>query len=186
MRKLVFAAGLLMALLPAASALGASFPKPASNLIVVPKSIGGISLGMPEGKARAAWGKKRGSCQTFSNGVSGCEYGDASSPAGFAYLEFRKHKVSGVSIGAGYRKDGSQKTSAAPVLMKLKDENGIGIGAKLSKVRRAYPKGTQSGKPSEPAFGYRLKAKGKSSMTFGIAGSNKKVFSVYLNDGRGG
>jgi len=186
MRRVALATCLLVALLPAGSALGASFPKPTSNLIVVPKSIGGVSLNVREGKARASWGKKRGSCQKFSNGVARCEYGDGSRPAGVAYLEFRKHKVSAVSIVAGYRKDGSQKSSAAPVLMKLKDKNGIGIGAKLSKVKRAYPKGTLVGKPSEPVFGYRVKGRGKSSMTFGIVGSSRKVFSVFLSDGRAG
>lgn len=186
MKRLALLFAFSALLLPANLALGAALPKPTTNLVVVPKSIGGVRLGMPEAKARMAWGSKRGSYQDYGNGSGRCEYGSPADGRGYAYIEFLEHKVSKVMVSAGTRKDGSLTTSAARSLMILKDKNGNGIGSKLAKLRSSYPKGKDVGKPADGSFEYTIKGRGKSSMSFGLVGSSKRVYSIFLTDGHGG
>ena len=181
MKKLIGTLVLLAALVSAGAALG-SYPKPTTTLIVVPKSIGGVKLGMPEAKARAAWGSKRG--QVEEEGSAGIRYGERFGAKGSAYISLSSdHRVEGVGVYGGSREpgvfDSLLKPSAAPALMKFRDAKGNGIGTKFAKLKRAYPKGELQGKPSDVVFFYNVTSK-SALMFFEILGSNKKVTSFSL------
>jgi hypothetical protein len=188
MKKTLLALTLAIALIPVSAALAASLPKPATTEVVVPTSIAGISIGMSEAKAKAAWGSSRGKCIDTGESGGQCEYGDFDSPTiGSAYLYFSaKHKVTGVSIFSSRVGTGTYTAKAAAPLLAIKTSGGLGIGSKYSKLKAAYPKGEANGDLSDSQFGYTIKGKGRSSLGFGLLGPSGKIYSVSLTDGIGG
>lgn len=181
MKRTLLCLILLLVFAPASLASGASLPKPDTNLIVVPTSIGGIKVNTPEGRAKAAWGD-RGKCTDY--GYSGrCEYGSSQTSSGYATIGFFKHKVSSVNVVAGSNAKGEQLTTAALALSSLRTSGGAGLGTKFSKLKSSYPQGERRGSPSNGVFYWIVKGDGKKAMTFTLLGSSKKVFQITLSNG---
>ncbi len=184
MKRTLLSLALFLALGQAATAAAAPLPKPDTNLIVVPTSIGGISVDLPEGKAKAAWAN-RGKCSD-SDFAGRCEYGSYEGGGGYAAIEFVKHKVASVNLVAGRSAKGEQLTTAAAALANLRTSGGIGLGTKFSKLKSSYPRGERQGSTSDEVFFWTVKGSGKRAMTFALLGSSKKVFQIVLTNGMQG
>jgi len=174
-RTLPLLALVLALLLPAAVAL-AALPKPADPKVVVPSSIAGIGVGMPEAKAKAAWGASRATCSETR-----CYWGVTGSPQGYAYVEFFEHKVLGVAVYAGRGKESALLTTAAKPIMAMKAKNGVGIGSKFSQVKAAYPKGVQSGDNGDFTYYWTVKGKSKVTFSFIFDGKSGRVVTLDLH-----
>jgi hypothetical protein len=184
MKRALFLLPALLLLPVALASAASSLPKPADPLVVVPKSLAGVKIGMPASKARSAWGAGRGSCEEKS---FYCEYGDSVGPQGYARIEFREGtKVSAVAIYAGTTKSGKITTKASGALPKIRTKEGLGLGSKYSAVKAAYKKGKLLGKTSDSVFYYEISGKAKQVMVFGIVGDTKKVTNIILHDGLSG
>ena len=137
------AAGLLAGALALAlaSAAPAALPSPSSDAIVVGHSIGGVAIGQTLARARAAWGPGA-SCRIVS-GSGTCEYEGSSTSAAVepAYGGFvvRHGRVVEVHIDSAFVPD-TQTYETSGALTGLRTSAGIGIGASIAAVRRAYPK----------------------------------------------
>ncbi len=176
MKRATLALILVLALLVPAAAALASLPKPADPTVVVPTSIAGMKLGLSEAKAKATWGAGGATCSETR-----CYWGKTDSPQGYAYIEFFEHKVLGIAVYAGRGKESALLTTAAKPIMAMKAKNGVGIGAKLSQVKAAYPKGVQSGEPGDYTFYWTVKGKGKATFSFIFDGKSKKVVTLDLH-----
>jgi hypothetical protein len=182
-RKVMFPL-LLALLIPSTAVADAGLPKPSSSDVVVPISIAGIKLGMGEAEARAAWGKGRGECKGSSS-HTGCEYGVFDNAAGSADLEFSAHKVTAIAIFGGENRAGDQLAVAGPPLAGIKTADGLGIGSKLGKLRRAYPNGRLFGSPRDERFSYVIEGRGSVRFTFALLGASERVYSLVLADTSG-
>jgi hypothetical protein len=176
MKRATLALTLVLALLvPVATAL-AALPKPADPTGVVPTSIAGMKLGLSEAKAKAAWGAAGATCSETR-----CYWGKTDSPQGYAYIEFFEHKVLGISVYGGRGKEGVLLSTAAKPIMAMKAKNGVGIGSKISQVKAAYPKGTQSGGPGDSTFYWTVKGKGGAMFDFIFDGASKQAVALVLH-----
>lgn len=184
MKRALMLATAALALLVPASLAYAALPKPADPTVVVPTSLAGIGLGMPEGKAKAAWGGGRGKCESAGTTNVRCSYGLPSGSQGYGLIEFRDHKVGAVTINSGRDAAGGLLTTAAKPIMEMKTKGGVGIGSKYSKVKGAYPKGKLVGTTTEPYFYWSLSGKGGGSFSFVFDGESKRVVELSLNDGK--
>lgn len=116
--------------LPAAA--GARLPKPASNRIVLGKSIGGVRPGMSLAVAQKAWGpggisEAGDACQEF--GRTSCIWKGRSTRER-AILEIANDgTIDAVRIIGG---------PTSP-LARLKTAKGFGLGTKISSLMHAYP-----------------------------------------------
>ena len=103
-------------------------------------SIGGVAIGAPLSAARAAWGRD-GSCRILG-GNGSCEYAAAASSSAVepAYGGFvvRAGRVVEVHIDSAFVPD-TQTYETSGALTGLRTSRGIGIGASVVAVRRAYP-----------------------------------------------
>jgi hypothetical protein len=157
----------------AAPATGlAGLPNAKDPTIVVPRSIGGVHTGMKIDAADRAWGSN-GDC-IGNGGASNCTYRKNKAPekgSGSIY-SFEKNEVFGVSIDAYYKKD--HFVFEGP-LLDFETPEGIGLGDRARKVKKAYPKAKKIGN----GYGYVIDGKGKSSMSFGTGGT-KRITSVSL------
>lgn len=176
-------------LLGGGTAFGLSFslPKPKDSRIVVPTSIAGISLGMAESKALAAWGAGQGKCTSTGTPPGShvyCNYGDyESASTGSVALSFYKHKVVELYVNSARVGTGDPNFKAAAALLKMKTKSGLGLGSKYADVKMEYPKGTLQGTPRDERFIYTIKGKGKASFTFTFWGKNQKAFVLGFTDG---
>ena len=167
----MFAATALSSFVLAATA-SAALPKP-DGPIKVPTDLAGVKLGMKIKAADDAWGGK-GDCQT-SGDFKYCNY--AGGEQGSAQLSAEQGEISSASINAGF-KDGKYDFSGP--LMKFETKQGLGLGDKISKVKKAYPKAKKNG-----SAGFYVPGKGKSSMGF-TTNDQKHITGIYLSDGLGG
>ena len=150
----------------------AALPKP-DGPIKVPTDLAGVKLGMKIKAADGAWGGK-GDCQS-SGDFKYCNY--AGDEQGSAQLSAEQGEVSSASINAGF-KDGGYNFSGP--LMKFETKDGLGLGDKISKVTKLYPKAKKNG-----TAGFYVPGKGKSSMGF-TTSDQKHVTGIYISDGLGG
>lgn len=191
MKRTLLALTLAVALLiPAALAGAASLPKASKPEIVVPSSIGGVSIGQTEAKARAAWGKGRGRCGSLGEaGNSKCDYGstELGATGGYASIEIKDGKVRAAMLLAGVDKRGEQLTTASLPLMEMRTEGRyeVGLNSKYSDVKKAAPGGKLYGDPRDEAFFYVIKGKGKNTFTFGFYGPGKRVYQITISNGLG-
>src|SRR3954454_18209080 len=164
-RALLVPAFLLLVLFSVSSAI-AAVPKTADPKVVVPTSLAGVKLGMPEGKALAAWGgAKRADCDVIGE-VKRCFFGVANGPQGYGLIELHAHKVSAASVDAARDKNGQPLATAAKSILAIKGKNGVGIGSTYAKAKAAYPKAQLIGTPTSSLFYLDVKGKQKSSFTF--------------------
>lgn len=123
-----------------APAAGAALPSNRDKTIVPGASIGGVKLGMGARAAVAAWGPSR--CAEAADIL--CHYEVAPSSANFntgnAAFELAGGKVAAVSITSAYDFDSSGNTTAdiSRALAKYKTASGIGLGAGIAQLKRAY------------------------------------------------
>ena len=175
MRKLTTVLVPVTAMCLALPAIGlAGLPEPNDATINVPSKLGGVELGMKIKKADKAWGKT-GDCDV-QHGVGSCFYAEKKSPEdGTASIATDgKGKVFSASIDAGFNSKG--KYVFGGPLNAFQTAEGIGIGDKISKVGKAYPKADRSGSS------YTVNGKGKAYMSF-IAGDDKHITSIGLVGG---
>jgi hypothetical protein len=178
-KRLVIAAVSVLVLSLALPAAGyAGLPKPKNVLIKVPSKLGGVKLGMKMKDADKAWGKT-GTCN-FKPPFALCNYQGKASAAGSASIEGanKKAKVSAASIHAGF-KDGKYKFKGA--LTRFETKEGLGLGDKISKLKKKYPKA----KKFKGGGGYYVPGKGKSQMNF-LYADGKHITTISLIDGTQG
>lgn len=169
----IAAIAILTLVLPAAGQ--AALPKTKDTRIVVPKSIGGIKLGLKFSKAAKKWGS--GNCSGDPDDFGSCSYTSDDIAEGSAAFSSVKGKVATVSINAGLNPK-NQYVISGP-LAKFDTKEGIGLRDKVSKFKRAYPKAKKLG------AGFTVKGKGKSYM-YVTAIDGKRINSFTLYDGRQG
>ncbi len=175
-RLIVPAVALLLLALPATGYAG--LPKPKDTLIKPAKKLGGIKTGMKVKDADKSWGK-RGDCN-FKGSFQYCNYTSKSSAAGSASIEGgNSHgKVSAVSIFAGIK---NGKYNFKGSLMKFETKQGLGLGDKIGKLKKQYPKA----KKFPGGGGYYVPGKGKSRMNF-LYADGKHITTISLIDGTQG
>ena len=178
MKKLTTATLATTALLLALPAIGlAGLPEPSDPTIKPPDTIGGVELGMKLKKADKAWGKT-GDCQ-IDHGVGTCFYKTKSQEDGTADIASdQKGKVFSASIDAGLNDKGKWVFGGPTSVFETPE--GIGIGDKGSKVKKAYPKAKKVADA-----GYVISGKGKGSFTF-ATGDGKHITSIYMAAGEQG
>jgi hypothetical protein len=160
----------------AAPATGlAGLPNPHDPTIKVPRSIGGVHVGMKIKDADKAWGSN-GKC-IGNHGASNCDYYKRKAPKkGTANIyTFEKNEVFGVSIDAFY--NGHRYVFKGP-LLDFKTPEGIGLGDRGKKVKKAYPKAKSFGH----GLGYRIDGPGKSFMVFSTS-QGKRITDISLYAG---
>ncbi len=168
------ASAVLVVALLIAPAAEASLPKTSDKTIVPGVSIGGISLKTKTKKAKKKW--KGGACGS-SDGYSYCNFTTKKTTAGSASFGGSK-KVQFVNIYAGYDTV-KQKTVFKGSIKKFKTAEGIGIGSKLSKVKKI------SGAKKVADNAYQVKGSKKSYMFF-MGDPSGKVSGISLSTGQGG
>jgi hypothetical protein len=161
-----------LALAPAASA---GLPKPRDTArIVVPESIAGVVLKKKIKTANKAWGR-RGDCDF--KGFQSCVYESGKRRAGRAVVEAaRRGRVSSFAIYAG--RNGKDGYVFKGKLLRFETKEGIGLGSKGSRVRRAYPKAIKTANKT----GYIVEGEGRSYMTFQTLGGNR-ITAITVVDG---
>lgn len=141
-------AGLALAicLLVPALTLGAELPAPEDPTIRPANSIGGVRLGDSLGQAEEAFGGS-GDCERFvpergrkEPGSRLCIYGDDREPEGFAALVAFKGKIAIVGIAAGVDRDDRTLGFTGPLLELATERGAIGLGDRIVKLRRYYPR----------------------------------------------
>lgn len=145
-------------------------PNPTDKAIVVPTSIGGISIGQTAPEAEAAWGDNS-QCFSFGGNPSRqCEYGDPQKK-GFAFLFSYDGTVVGAQIGAPVVKG---KFDFRGPLRKFRTVEGLGLGSKFSAVAKAYPEAKERGRALEIT-------EGESRMTFFASrGPKNRITQITL------
>ena len=144
---------------------------------MVPKTLGGVGFGMKISKADKAWGGK-GDCDS-SGGSANCTYLTKKSEDGNASISgFEKGKVFSAGINAGFNDKGKYVFDGP--LMVFQTSEGIGLGDKGSKVKKAYPKAKKFSNQ-----GYTVYGKGDSFMTF-ITGDGKHITGINMANGEQG
>jgi hypothetical protein len=178
MKKLMKATLAAAALCLALPAIGlAGLPEPSDTTIKVPDTIGGVKLGMKLKKADKAWGKT-GDCQ-IDHGAGSCFYKTKSAEDGTADISSDQDgKVFAASISAGLTDKGKWVFGGPTSVFETSE--GIGLGDKGSKVKKAYP---EAKKISDA--GYVIQGKGKGSFTFATA-DGKHITSIYMAAGEQG
>jgi hypothetical protein len=177
MRKLttaaLAAALIALALAPAA---GAGLPKPKdTKRIDVPESIAGVVLKKKIKQANKAWGR-RGDCDF--RGFQSCVYEGRNPRAGRALIEAaRRGNVSSFGIYAG--RDSSDEYVFKGKLLRFETKQGIGLGSKGSRVRKAYPKAIATANGT----GYLVAGDKHSYMTFQTLGG-KRITAITVVDGK--
>jgi len=144
-----------------AAASASKFPHPDSPLIKVPKSIGGVKLGGSLKAASKVWGV-RDQCGSYV-----CELGafyGKSGTASIAAAQEGPKVVDSVDIRAAADRKGLERPLFVKALGKLETKEGIGLGSRVSALKKAYPKAHKHGKA--PYEHFVVNGKGKSRMTF--------------------
>ena len=172
MRNLQVVATIALSALVLAATAAAALPKP-DGPIKPPTDLGGVKLGMKIKVADDAWGGK-GDCQG-SGDFKYCNYDGGEK--GSAQLSAEQGRISSANINADSK---NGKYVFAGPLMKFETDRGLGLGDKLSKVKKLYPKARKLGD-----YGFYISGKGKSTMGF-TSNDQKHITGIYLSDGLGG
>ena len=163
-----------MAVLAYPAAGQAALPKTKDTRIVVPKSIGGITLGLKFGKASKKWGS--GECSGDPGDFGSCSYTSNDMSEGSASFSSVKGKVATVSINAGLNQANDYVISGP--LAKFETKEGISLRDKVSTFKRAIRR--PRARP-----GFQVNGKGKSYM-YVTAIDGKRINGFTLYDGRQG
>lgn len=132
-----------LAPIPLASAHTYTYPSPADRTVRVPRAIAGVRIGQRLEDARRAWGPGRGHCEVKPEGFAVCTYGnDREEGRGVAYFAADGSRPGSrvylATIAVGLR------LGVVPVykgpLMSLRTPKGVGLGSKVARLRRAYPR----------------------------------------------
>ncbi len=151
-------------------------PKTKDTRIVIPKSIGGIKLGLKFSKAAKKWGS--GECSGDPADFGSCSYTSKDITEGTAAFSSVQGKVATVAINAGLNPKNKYVINGP--LSKFETKEGIGLRDKVSKFKRAYPKAKKLG------AGYSVNGKGKSYMyVTAIDGKRINAFTLYDGKHRG-
>lgn len=147
------------------------YPEPDDPTIEVPSSLGGVEIGDNLQDANRAWGLK----DRCSRGI--CSYGSFSGRQGAARIVREDGGVSIVQIHAGQGDDPKDDVFEGPLMQFRTTVGDIGLGSKLSDVRKAFP-------DAEPTpgvgRGFQVEGKGTQVMTFQGWTSRKRVVEIVL------
>jgi hypothetical protein len=173
-------AGLVLA--PAA---GAALPSNRDKTIVPGASIGGVKIGIGGRKAVATWGPSR--CAEAADIL--CHYEASVSSANFntgnAAFQLIDGKVTGVSLTAAYSFDRNRHIvpAVSRALAKYKSDSGIGLGATVPQLKRAYPaaRGRTTG---GGAFARYTLGSGARATEFSFAAANGPLRLYSIEIGR--
>ncbi|MDO8186896.1 hypothetical protein Q5424_22925 [Conexibacter sp. JD483] len=181
------AAAVALASLVIVPAAGAALPSNRDKTIVPGVSIGGVKVGIGARKAVATWGPS--DCAQAADIL--CHYEASPSSANFntgnTAFELTGGKVTVVSITSAY--DFDRARNRVPLfsraLTKYKTADGIGLGASVAQVRRAYPaiRGRTFG--GGIAALYTL-GRGARATAFDFAASNGRLRLFAIRIGRSG
>jgi len=153
----------------------AALPKARDSRIVVPSSIGGVSMEQRLKDADKAWGRT-GDCD-LSPGLKSCVYESEDPLEGSARIDAAVHKrVSSVEIRAGRDEEGAYVFKGK--LRKFRTAEGIGLGDLGRKVPKAYPEAIKTAGKT----GYLIEGKAKSYMTLQTLGG-KRITAITIVDG---
>lgn len=185
--KLRFAVVLsLAAVLALPAATEAALPRTGTTLIVPNVSIGGLALGAKLSQVTKAWGSTK-SCE-YQCLYEGGKGKDESAALASVLLEAKQPGAPGkvwlMSLNVGFKSvHGESVPSFRTPLTRFKTAKGIGLGSKLSEVKRAYPKAKGS---SFQGSGYlEIPGPGESRTTFSYAAA-KRVTSIAVESHPGG
>ena len=169
MRKLaaVFVPTAVACLVAPATGL-AGLPNPDDPTIKVARVLGGVKTGMKIDAADKEWGSN-GKC-SGKDGASICTYSKRRAPekGSATFYAYEKNEVFEASINAYYNTKSDRWVFKGP-LLDFETPEGIGLGDRARKVKKAYPRAKKMG----GGFGYRIEGKGKRSMSFGTAGGRR-------------
>jgi len=160
-RRAVLGLLLVAALCLPAAASASKFPHPDSTLIKVPKSIGGVKLGGSLKAAAKVWGV-RDQCGSYVCSM-GAFYGQ-SGTAEIAAAQVGPKVVDTVDIRAAADRKGLKRPLFVKALGKFETKEGIGLGSRVSALKKAYPQAHKHGEA--PYTHFVVKGKGKTRMTF--------------------
>ncbi len=155
-----------LALVPAAEA---ALPKFSSKKIVIHTSIAGAKVGGSPTAARKAWGGG-GVCEP---NTCWWRIGRQDLSKGEARYNFAGGKI--LSVQLDLPPDANGRISFKTPLAALKTDKGIGLGATVAQLKKAYPKAKDQG----GGFSFILK-KGTRETTFIIYPKAKKIRGITI------
>jgi hypothetical protein len=158
-----------------ASAMGSSSPYPSlphfpSKLIVLGRSIGGVSVDESTAKAIKAWGGSSRGCAGTPKPVE-CIWGDdANGTDGTASISLADGRVVRITLQLNASTSG-EVVFRGP-MMKLKTKQGIGLKSSTAQLEKLFP-----GQIGANEFGYTL-GKGAHTTTFATSGGEFVTIDV--------
>jgi hypothetical protein len=171
--------------LPLPAAAPRALPKTGNTLIVPGKSIGGVALGGSAASVTKAWGPNK-TCeyQCLYEGSAGPTESAATASA-LLEAGAKGDKVWEVFIDVGENNTGTNPTpNFNTPLTKFKTAEGIGLGSKLSELKRAYH-GLEKQVVIPGLTLYTIKGKKKIATIFTVGATNK-ITGVNVESHPGG
>jgi hypothetical protein len=167
------AVAVIVGLLAAQGVAEAALPATHNQTIVTSSSIGGVKLGQTLAQAKAAWGVHGGSCKTSPPTVI-CRYAGRKGDGGGAFVTLNG-KVETVAISAT-PKPGSHSLNFSTPMARFKTSKGIGLGADIAAVKRAYPHALRL----HPGTAYGLFS-GRNQTLFSFTGTKLGLIQVHAS-----
>jgi hypothetical protein len=175
MKRWVMVGAVACGIVVPASAMGSSSPYPPlphfpTKLIVLGKSIAGVTVGERTAKAIKAWGGSSLGCSGTSTPVE-CIWGnDANGTDGTVSISLANGRVVRITLQLNANTSG-EAVFKGP-MMKLKTKQGIGLKSSITQLEKLYP-----GKIGTNGFGYTL-GKGAHTTTFSTSGGRFVAIDV--------